>query len=127
MTDQCDVNVLVLLLHGDSDNRKYEFLDRLSGAILQVVKALSSGEFDLSSVRVREHAFRPVLLIRKPTLTLSGPLISFRDAKVLFPEKRRGEQLRAGRIWLGCVDGPSSVVCAEEGRSDDVGEGRCGE
>ena len=127
MADQCNVNVLFLSLQGVPDNRKYEFLDHMSGAILQVIETLSFREFGLPSVRDGIYTSRPVLFIRKPVLTPPGPLISFCNAEVLFPEKRRGYQLRAGRIWLCRVDGPSGIVCAEERGSNNVGEGCCGQ
>ena len=127
VADQCDVNILLLSLHGVPNNWEYEFLDHLPGAVSQVIGTLSFGEFALSSVRDGEYTFGPMLLIRKSTLTRDITLISFCDAEVLFPEKRRGNQLWVGRFRLGCLDGSSGVVCAEEWGSEDVGEGRCGE
>jgi hypothetical protein len=96
MADQRNVNILLVFRHSVSDYWNYEFLDRLPCAIPQVIKTLSFGEFCLSSIKDWEYTFRPVLLIRKPTLVIHGPFMSFCDTEVLFPKKWRGNQLRAG-------------------------------
>lgn len=95
MADESDLDVLLLFLHGIPNNGNQKFLDRLLGAISQVIEALSFGELRLSSVENGEYAFCPVFLIREPRFALKGPLVSFRDAKVLFLEKRGRDQLRA--------------------------------
>jgi len=89
MTDESDVNALLLSLHSIPDNGNQKFLDRPLGTIPQVIKTLSFGEFRLSSVENGEYTFCPVFFIRQPRFALKGPLVSFRDAEMLFLEKRR--------------------------------------
>ena len=118
------MDILLLFVHSVPDDRKQKVLDRLLGAIPQIIKALSFGEFRFASVKDREYTFRPFLLVGKPGFVLEAPLVSFRDAEILFLEKWRRDQLRASGLGLSQLDSPGGIVCAELWGSDDVGE-RC--
>ena len=120
---QCNVDIFPSFPDGIHDNRDDKFLDCSLRAIPQVIEALSFREFRFSPVENGEYTFRPMLLIRKSGLTMCSPHIPFRDTEALFPEKWRGDQLRAGRLGLGQLNRFGGVICAEGRGSNDVGEG----
>lgn len=101
MADKSGMNVPLLFLHDVPNNWNQELFDALLGAILQVIKTLSFGEFRLSSIKDGEYSFRPMPLIREPRFTLEAKLVSLRDTEILFLKKWRGNQLRASRLGLG--------------------------